>query len=391
MLKKAHIIIGANYGDEGKGQITSALCSSLKKMNFSVLNILTNGGAQRGHTVIDKYDTLSNNNIIYHVYHHFGSGTMYDVDNYYCRDFIINPMMFVLEYDELKSLGFDFRKINIFCNIGCRWTTPYDMLVNQVLEDSRGEYRHGSTGMGIWETVNRNNTRPRISIFEFVKLSGKEQVEYLRDDVMSYFSGRLISHSAHLSDNQRRIFEDQNLMDHFIDDCIFFTRVVKPIEDESFMLNYNHLVFENGQGLLLNSDEKNVHTTPSNTGCIDSMHILNDLKLPDTFHVDAHYITRPYLTRHGAGDIIYGEECTVDDMSSIGILLNHERTNVENKYQGQFRYGKLSIDWLNERVLHDFNLCKFCYPNSRFIVDVTHTSESCNVDYMGINNYKVAL
>ena len=44
---KIEAVIGANYGDEGKGLLTDFIC----KNNSDSLVVMTNGGSQRGHTV----------------------------------------------------------------------------------------------------------------------------------------------------------------------------------------------------------------------------------------------------------------------------------------------------------------------------------------------------
>ena len=43
-----HTVIGAGAGDCGKGTITAQIAAN----SSNVLNVLTNGGAQRGHTVV---------------------------------------------------------------------------------------------------------------------------------------------------------------------------------------------------------------------------------------------------------------------------------------------------------------------------------------------------
>ena len=46
-------IIGANYGDEGKGKMTDYFAAEAAKNRKSCIVVLSNGGAQRGHTVIN--------------------------------------------------------------------------------------------------------------------------------------------------------------------------------------------------------------------------------------------------------------------------------------------------------------------------------------------------
>lgn len=49
------VIVGANYGDEGKGLGTDYFCSLNPQ---STIGVLTNGSAQRAHTVDTKMDYI---------------------------------------------------------------------------------------------------------------------------------------------------------------------------------------------------------------------------------------------------------------------------------------------------------------------------------------------
>ena len=82
-MKDIKIVIGANFGDEGKGLMTDYFS---QKPNSIV--VCSNGGAQRGHTV-----TTSDG--IRHVFHHFGSGTFNHASTYLSEDFIVNPIFIV--------------------------------------------------------------------------------------------------------------------------------------------------------------------------------------------------------------------------------------------------------------------------------------------------------
>ena len=71
------IICGSNYGDEGKGTVVA----NYTKNRENVLNVLTNGGAQRGHSILTKDGKIT--------FQHFGSGTYHGADSYYSQFFII--------------------------------------------------------------------------------------------------------------------------------------------------------------------------------------------------------------------------------------------------------------------------------------------------------------
>ena len=51
-MKHAKIVIGANYGDEGKGLMTDYFCREAVSRGDTCLSVCTNGGPQRGHTVV---------------------------------------------------------------------------------------------------------------------------------------------------------------------------------------------------------------------------------------------------------------------------------------------------------------------------------------------------
>ena len=82
MNKQVKVVIGANFGDEGKGLMADYFCSKLSK-NGSVLNIRFNGGAQAGHTVVvPAYGKPKR-----HVFSHFGAGSFVkNTDTYLSGD-----------------------------------------------------------------------------------------------------------------------------------------------------------------------------------------------------------------------------------------------------------------------------------------------------------------
>src|SRR5688572_19623885 len=136
---KAYAVIGANWGDEGKGIITDWLCSVQEKPGIVVR---FNGGAQAGHTVEANGQR--------HIFHHIGSGSINWWPTYLGPEFICNPLMFFEETAGMMNWP------KVLVSTQCLVTTPYDMLINRAIETARGESRHGSCGTGINETVERS-------------------------------------------------------------------------------------------------------------------------------------------------------------------------------------------------------------------------------------------
>ena len=119
MLVKA--VIGANYGDEGKGLVTNFLVEQAIENKRKVAGVLNNGGAQRGHTVVKDN--------IRHVFHHFGSGTLNNAPTFITDQFVLNPIVFVEEYKELLELGIEPK---VYIDKNALITLPYDMMINQM-------------------------------------------------------------------------------------------------------------------------------------------------------------------------------------------------------------------------------------------------------------------
>lgn len=337
-MRRARIIIGSNYGDEGKGTVTARYARDASR----VLNILTNGGPQRGHSILLD---VGGGCTVGHTFQHFGSGSYHGADNYFSRFFILNPMQFVKEYEALMV------KPVIYRDKHCRWTTPYDSMANLIVEQQRK--RHCSCRMGIWNTIKRYKDMATMPFDAFLGVSPASKVAYLRSIKEYYEKGVTIPTLW------KDVWNSPSIMEHFLSDCTFMAEHTKVCELSQ--LDHDNLIFENGQGLLLcDSGEDIPDTTPSQTGIRYAMDLLKDI--PDV-EVTAHYVTRPYLTRHGDGMMESEKE-----RHSISSAITEDRSNHYNEGQGEFRYGVLDIERLRNRILKDAQ-------DVRFELEVTHCDE----------------
>lgn len=317
-MKNVKIVIGANFGDEGKGLMTDYFTSGPND-----IVVLSNGGAQRGHTV-------TKTNGIRHVFHHFGSGTFNGAATYFPREFILNPMVFRQEYEELLNIGYI---PTVYGGAGCMTTTPWDMLANQIIESSRGKDKHGSCGMGIYETIQREN-------------SGVKSDDY--EGILSYYNARFEELEIHLSSEQQELFCSKGLLEHYKDDVEFMKCHVQPLTDND-LNSFQTIVFENAQGLMLDQNNKDYfpHLTPSNTGIKNPKTIIERVGWTEPLDIEVCYVTRTYLTRHGAGYL--PRECKKEDINPDMI----DETNVPNPHQDSLRYGMLDLYELYERCMND--------------------------------------
>ena len=344
-MTNVKIVIGSNFGDEGKGLMTSYFAKKMMARSGSCLVILSNGGAQRGHTVMADG--------IRHVFRHFGSGTPAGADTYFPREFIVNPMIFMEEYKELKE-KFGSKRIGgirVYINPACRVTTPYEMLANLILEESRGSFRHGSVGVGIWETVIGGGIRYK----ELMDMSLDEQRSYLLEGRKQRLYARLREQGiTTIPSGWAAIVEDPALAASYLADLRKMQKIAVPADD-LLLRDYQELIFENGQGLLL--DRAMIrkgyghHTTPSYTGMENPVRILGDVYRDapgSSLQIEAVYVTRSYMTRHGAGR--FDTECPVEEINPD----IKDLTNQPNASQGCLRFGRLNMQSLTRRVKRDF-------------------------------------
>lgn len=320
------IVIGTNYGDEGKGLVSAALSNKFFNKNHKCLTVLYNGGAQRGHTVEDEN--------FRHVCHSIGAGTAINQsDTFYNRHFMINPYIFFQEQNEL-----DFKK-RIWVDPRCSITTPYDILINQELENFRNKSRHGSCGLGIFETFNRNNNH---FILQYDDIKGydhtKELVLILKEN---YFQDRikeLQEQGVIFSNAFYNKFYDNSLVEDFVECLLAFKRKTYLSYPEQIFDFYDDIIYEGAQGLMLDMDNQEdwPHLTSSKTGSSWIIEELDELKNNRYFNINVYYVSRAYLTRHGAGPLI-------NEKSPDKILYDYEvdKTNMPNPWQQTLRYAPL--------------------------------------------------
>ena len=346
------VVIGANYGDEGKGQMTDCFCNQAIKKDENCLVVCANGGAQRGHTVITPEG-------IRHVFHHFGSGTLCGADTYLPEHFILNPIFFNQELIELNKKGI---KPKVYINNHCKVTTPFDMIANQLIEQSRGENRNGSCGAGIWETVLRYQT---IAPYNYSCIN-KDFLRSLRD---TYFLKRLEECGIrHIPEDYAEIYYSDKLIDNYINDFYKMMDCCEIVRDDKKILTkYQNIVFENGQGLRLDG-KYGRHSTPSNTGLFNINTLLNMFDKKE-IEIEVCYVTRSYMTRHGAGP--FDTECTKEEINSNIV----EETNVYNEFQGKFRYGKITVPSSLAIIAQDYEKLT---STGTISLAITHLNETDN-------------
>lgn len=315
-MAEIKIVSGLNYGDESKGLVANAVSTS------TCLNILPSNSCQRAHTVVE--------NGVKRVFRHFGSGTLRGAATYFTEKFMVNPTMFRNEWCELQAMGITPK---VYARKGAIIITVMDMFANVNVERRRGDRSHSSTGCGVWESFCRNKT---------LSIKG----EYSLDEVKAYYENVLKDKNGVLPEDVGDFLNGEYLKVNILNDLDFFYNHVEMVnndaEEKALLHSYPLLVFENGQGLLLADDHSYdyEHNTPAYVGARVPSEIIEKNFNREEVSVEALYVTRTYLTRHGKGRI--GQTANLECDKNLINPNMVDLTNVPNESQGTLRYGKFS-------------------------------------------------
>lgn len=357
-MPNVKFVIGANYGDEGKGLVSANLAAKAQQDGKKCLTILYNGGSQRGHTV--EFGNFR------HVYHHFAAGSEFGSDTYFHQDFLVNPMTYVQECNGIYECYMDAR---------CRIVTPFDMIANQFAEQGR-DVRHGSCGMGIFETITRyNDGDGRIltrKVGDLCNLINDSLYDYITD-VQRYYEDR-----KGIRFDSIPGLDVEGLKRHWVDDFNAMINDVSIVYDwsvKSLLNRYDVIIFEGGQGLALDMDNMVdfPHLTPSNTGCKKMIPFIVGT-LGENTHVELYYVTRSYLTRHGNGPMPDGYL----DYS----MIEQDMTNHPNPWQGTLRLAGFTSKSIADMMGRIYKDKSETYGMDNVVCNlvVTHTNEIAEIE-----------
>jgi adenylosuccinate synthase len=160
-------VIGAQWGDEGKGKITDLLSKSADVV------VRYQGGVNAGHTVVVEERTFK--------LHLIPSGILYpDTECIIGCGTVIDPQVLIEELDQLEALKISTR--NLLISQNAHVTMPYHRLIDQASEERRGSYKIGTTGRGIGPTYADKSERTGIRVLDLMDTDGlREQVRWTID------------------------------------------------------------------------------------------------------------------------------------------------------------------------------------------------------------------
>ena len=147
------VVIGAQWGDEGKGKITDLLSKSADVV------VRYQGGVNAGHTVVVKDQTFK--------LHLIPSGILYpETECIIGCGTVIDPKVLIEELDQLISLNISTD--NLLISETAHVTMPYHRLIDRASEEHRGAHKIGTTGRGIGPTYADKSERTGIRVVDLM-------------------------------------------------------------------------------------------------------------------------------------------------------------------------------------------------------------------------------
>ena len=277
-MGKNIVVLGTQWGDEGKGKIVDLLTDQVAAV------VRFQGGHNAGHTVIIDGDKT--------ILHLIPSGILRDgVQCLIGNGVVLSPTALLDEIDMLEQKGISIRE-RLKISEACTLILPYHVALDQAREKAKGNDAIGTTGRGIGPAYEDKVARRSLRAGDLLnkdkfakKLS--EVMEFHNFILKEYFKSETVNFQATLD-------ETMGMSESIIPMMTDVTELIWQLQKEG-----DNILFEGAQGTLLDIDHGTYpFVTSSNTtaggvstgtgvgpGCID--YILG--------------ITKAYTTRVGSG------------------------------------------------------------------------------------------
>lgn len=275
----AFIVLGAQWGDEGKGKMTDYLAEGADVV------VRFQGGNNAGHTVEvgDKQYKL----------HLIPSGILYgDKLNVIGNGVVIDPKGFFEEIDYLTNLGVRVTPENLIVSDRAQVILPYHKILDVLKEKARGKNDIGTTGKGIGPCYTDKIERSGIRVCDFVK--------------PEVFREKLAANIAAKNEYITKVLGGETInFEEVYGEYSKIAERLKPFVQDTSVKIYDEIkgdkkvLFEGAQGMLLDIDHGTYpYVTSSNT---TAGGVCTGAGIGPTMINSAIGIAKAYTTRVGKG------------------------------------------------------------------------------------------
>ena len=273
---KADVLLGLQWGDEGKGKIVDVLTP-----HYDVIARFQ-GGPNAGHTL--KFNETK------HVLHTIPSGIFREnCINIIGNGVVIDPVVFKKEIDALEKFGFDIRK-RLFISRKAHLILPTHKFLDAASESSKGKEKIGSTLKGIGPAYMDKTGRNGLRMGDIESPKFKEKYTFLKDkhaQILSFYD-----YAYNLAEVEPAWFEGIELLKSF-------TQIDSEIVINQYLNEGKKILAEGAQGSLLDIDFGSYpFVTSSNTICAGAC---TGLGIAPNRTGEVIGIFKAYCTRVGSG------------------------------------------------------------------------------------------
>jgi adenylosuccinate synthase len=273
----ASVVVGTQWGDEGKGKATDYLADRMD------LVVRYQGGNNAGHTILAEGHTLKLQLI--------PSGILYPhITSVIADGVVVDPRVLLEEMDGLRAIGVDPSGLVVSGN--CHMIMPYHLELERVTERFLGKNALGTTKRGIGPAYGDKAARIGLRIQDlFDEKIFREKLEIVlkeKNQVLTRVYGRL-----------------PLVADAIVDDYLRYAERLRPIVVESSKLIHDALrkgknvLLEGAQGTMLDLD-KGTYPFVTSSNPLTGYALASAGIGPK--HVERVIgITKAYVTRVGAG------------------------------------------------------------------------------------------
>lgn len=275
----AFIVLGAQWGDEGKGKMTDYLAEEANVV------VRFQGGNNAGHTVV-----VGDNEYKLHL---IPSGILYeDKLNVIGNGVVVDPKALFEEIDYLEGVGVKVTPEKLIVSDRAQLIMPYHKTLDILKEKARGKNDIGTTGKGIGPCYTDKFERCGIRVCDLMhedvfveKL--KENIEMKNLYITKVLDGEALN------------------FDEILKEYLEFAKKLKPFVQDTSVRVYNDIkadktvLFEGAQGMLLDIDYGTYpYVTSSNT---TAGGVCSGIGIGPNMVTNAVGITKAYTTRVGKG------------------------------------------------------------------------------------------
>ncbi len=239
------VVVGSQWGDEGKGKIVDWLSSHADVV------IRFQGGHNAGHTlVIDgvtyKLRLLPSGIVRKNKISIIGNGV------------VIDPWALLDEIKEINSKGVNVNEKNLIISEAANLILPFHREMDEIREDAAGNSKIGTTRRGIGPAYEDKVGRRSIRVMD---LASKENLNKRLDNVLAH-------HNAIRKGLKKKIYEKGVLIEELLKIAPKILKFSQPVwkKIDEFKQKNKKILFEGAQGILLDVDHGTYpFVTSSNT------------------------------------------------------------------------------------------------------------------------------